>query len=76
MERMVPPVKAWLITEANASTLSFISGIEEKIFIANTGWVLVEDWNHHRRFMMIPKTSFKRSYPSIELTLLKGENNV
>jgi hypothetical protein len=58
-----PEIKAIIVTKANASLLSIISGMDERTFTANIGWVLVEDWNHRKRFNLMPKASFKAAYP-------------
>lgn len=68
MKHDIPEVKATLVTEANANLLSIISGIEERAFKANKGWVLVEDWNQRKRFVLIPRASFKAAYPKVVLT--------
>ena len=63
--------RAYRITEKNADTLHYISGIAKKTFTANIGWVLVEDWNQSKRFIVIPYSSFKASYPKQELERMK-----
>lgn len=74
MENALPPVKAIVVTSKNANLLSIISGIEERAFTANLGWVLVEDWNVKKRFMLMPKASFKAAYPNVAPTATLLDN--
>lgn len=62
--------KAWKVTEFNGDILALISGVSDSVFEANIGWVLVEDWSEHPRFLLMPERIFKDYYPKLELTLL------
>jgi len=68
--------KAWKVTEKNTNLLHHISGVDERAYTTNIGWILVEDWSERPRFLIMPESVFARHYPNLELTTLKVDEEV
>lgn len=53
---MLKSMTAYPITETNAHTLSHISGIELRTYLANLGWCATYAENRYPRWQIVPES--------------------